>query len=119
MWPTLYVEARFGRGAALQVPCGAGEIAAYVVEGELAAGEVPLQAGQLAVFESGTTTVTSARSDARVMLLGGERFPTARHIWWNFVASSEERIERAKQRWQERRFPPVPGEIEFMPLPHH
>ena len=53
------------------------------------------------------------------MLLGGNRFPTPRHIWWNFVASSQERIERAKARWVKREFPPVPGETEFIPLPIH
>jgi redox-sensitive bicupin YhaK (pirin superfamily) len=51
------------------------------------------------------------------MLLGGERFPTPRYIWWNFVASTRERIELAKDRWVSRQFPPVPGDIEFIPLP--
>jgi len=50
-------------------------------------------------------------------LLGGERFPTPRYIEWNFVASSRERIERAKQRWVAREFPKVPGETGFIPLP--
>jgi redox-sensitive bicupin YhaK (pirin superfamily) len=53
------------------------------------------------------------------MLLGGEHFPTPRFIWWNFVASSEERIERAKERWERQQFPAVPGETEFIPLPHY
>jgi hypothetical protein len=51
------------------------------------------------------------------MLLGGARFATPRHIWWNFVASSQERIDLAKDRWARRQFPPVPGETEFIPLP--
>jgi redox-sensitive bicupin YhaK (pirin superfamily) len=51
------------------------------------------------------------------VLLGGERFPTPRFIWWNFVASSQERIERAKERWARGQFPAVPGETEFIPLP--
>jgi redox-sensitive bicupin YhaK (pirin superfamily) len=51
------------------------------------------------------------------MLLGGERFPTPRYIDWNFVASTRERIERAKQRWAAQEFPRVPGETEFIPLP--
>jgi redox-sensitive bicupin YhaK (pirin superfamily) len=60
-----------------------------------------------------------AVGDTRAMLLGGERFPTPRHIWWNFVASSYERIENAKERWERRQFPEVPGETEFIPLPHY
>jgi hypothetical protein len=58
-----------------------------------------------------------AIGDTRAMLLGGKRFSTPRHIWWNFVASSPERIERAKERWAKGEFAPVPGETEFIPLP--
>jgi len=52
-----------------------------------------------------------------MMLLGGARMDGERLIWWNFVASSRELIEDAKTRWREQRFPPVPGETEFIPLP--
>jgi redox-sensitive bicupin YhaK (pirin superfamily) len=58
-----------------------------------------------------------ARGAGRAMLLGGERFPTPRYIWWNFVASSQERIEQAKARWKRGEFAKVPGETEFIPLP--
>jgi redox-sensitive bicupin YhaK (pirin superfamily) len=51
------------------------------------------------------------------MLLGGERFPTPRYLFWNFVASSRERIEHAKERWKLQQFPAVPNESEFIPLP--
>ena len=59
-----------------------------------------------------------SKSGARVMLLGGEAFETKRHAWWNFVSSSRERINQAKEDWREGRFPKVPGdEEEFIPLP--
>jgi hypothetical protein len=119
LWPTLYVHARIAHGAALEVPADHDERAVYVVQGELAVGEVPVTAGQLVLLEAGTTPTLRAIGDTRAMLLGGERFPTARHIWWNFVASSQERIERAKDRWERRQFPAVPGESEFIPLPHY
>jgi redox-sensitive bicupin YhaK (pirin superfamily) len=119
LWPTLYVDAQFARGAALEVPPDHGERAVYVVEGELAIGEIPLAAGQLAMLEPGAKSTLRALGPARAMLLGGERFPTPRYIWWNFVASSQERIERAKERWQRREFPAVPGETEFIPLPNY
>jgi hypothetical protein len=51
------------------------------------------------------------------MLLGGEPMDGPRHIWWNFVSSSKERIEQAKADWKSGRFAPVPGETEFIPLP--
>jgi redox-sensitive bicupin YhaK (pirin superfamily) len=89
------------------------------VQGELAVGEIPVTAGQLVLLEAGATPTLRALGDTRAMLLGGEHFPTARHIWWNFVASSQERIERAKDRWERRQFPAVPGESEFIPLPHY
>jgi len=58
-----------------------------------------------------------ALTRARLMLVGGARMDGERLIWWNFVASSQDLIEEAKQRWKENRFDPVPGETEFIPLP--
>jgi redox-sensitive bicupin YhaK (pirin superfamily) len=119
LWPTLYVHAQIADGATLEVPADHGERAVYVVEGELALGEIPVTEGQLAVLAPGTKVALRALRPARAMLLGGEPFPTPRFIWWNFVASSEERIERAKERWERQQFPVVPGETEFIPLPHY
>jgi redox-sensitive bicupin YhaK (pirin superfamily) len=59
----------------------------------------------------------TATAPSRVMLLGGAPLEGRRHIWWNFVSSSPERIERAKADWKAGRFPAVPGETEFIPLP--
>src|SRR5271163_4021696 len=121
-WPTLYVHARFAQGALLEIPPEHAERAVYVVEGELTFNGSKIAAGQLAVFEPGTKPVLRADGEraggaTRAMLLGGERFPTPRYIWWNFVASSLDRIELAKERWVNRQFPAVPGETEFIPLP--
>jgi hypothetical protein len=52
-----------------------------------------------------------------MMFLGGDALEGPRHIWWNFVSSSKERIEQAKQDWKTGRFAPVPNEHEFIPLP--
>jgi len=60
--------------------------------------------------------VLEARTPARLMLLGGQTLGP-RHIWWNFVSSSKERIEQAKQDWRAGRFGAVPGDPEFIPLP--
>jgi redox-sensitive bicupin YhaK (pirin superfamily) len=119
LWPTLYVHAQIAGGATLEVPADHGERAVYVAQGELAIGEVTVTEGQLAVLEPGMKSTLRALGDSRAMLLGGEPFPTPRHIWWNFVASSPEHIERAKERWERRQFPAVPGETEFIPLPHY
>ena len=119
LWPTLYVHAQMARGATLEVPADHGERAVYVVHGELVIGGTPVTEGQLAVLGPGTTITLRALGPARVMLLGGEHFPTPRFIWWNFVSSSQDRIERAKERWERREFPAVPGDSEFIPLPNY
>ena len=119
LWPTLYAHVQFAKGAILEIPPDHGERAVYVVQGELAVGELSAAPGQLVVLEPGVKVALRALGDARAMLLGGEPFPTPRHIWWNFVASSQERIERAKDRWQRQQFPVVPGETEFIPLPNY
>ena len=119
LWPTLYVHAQIASGARLQVPPDHAERAVYVVQGEIDAGEKRLTAGQLALLEPGQSAALRAIGDSRIMLLGGDRFPTPRHIWWNFVASSQERIDAAKERWRQGQFPAVPGETEFIPLPDY
>jgi redox-sensitive bicupin YhaK (pirin superfamily) len=117
LWPTLYVHAGFARGTTLEMPDEHDERAIYVVNGELAVGDAKITAGQLAVLEPGKNFTLRAAGETHAMLLGGKRFPTPRFIWWNFVASSRERIALAKDRWANRQFAPVPGETEFIPLP--
>jgi hypothetical protein len=118
-WPTLYVDAQIPSGATLEVPAEHTERAVYVVRGALAIADSAVTEGQLAIIEPSAKLALRATGDARAMLLGGARFATPRHIWWNFVASSQERIDRAKQRWEKQQFPAVPGETEFIPLPLH
>jgi redox-sensitive bicupin YhaK (pirin superfamily) len=116
--PTLYVHARLEAGAALPVDDEHRERAIYVVEGTIRCDGRLFQPGTMVVLRPGATAVMEASSSARVMLLGGATLTGERHIWWNFVASSSERIERAKDDWRQRRFPPIPGDDqEFIPLP--
>ena len=117
LWPTLYVDVRMRAAATLDMPDDHAERAVYVAQGGLDLDGTRLDAGQMAVFAAGGQPRLRALSDARVMLLGGAQFPKPRVIWWNFVASSRERIEQAKQRWLRQEFPSVPGETEFIPLP--
>ena len=116
-----YADAELDAGARLHVPSEQEERAAYVVEGAVAlSGDGgTFEAGQLMVFRPGAevTLEAHASSTARVMLLGGEPSDGRRHIWWNFVSSSSERIEQAKEDWKAGRFAPVPEETEFIPLP--
>jgi hypothetical protein len=118
-WPTLYVDAHVSQGATLDVPTEHGERAVYVAQGAIAIGATTVAEGQMAILEPAAALTLRAIHDTRAMVLGGRRFATPRHIWWNFVASSQERIEHAKERWEKQQFPPVPGETEFIPLPQH
>ena len=116
--PLFYAEAQLERGARLTLPAEHLERAAYVVEGSLACDGKPHKAGSMVVFRPRLTAEIEALEPTRTMLLGGATIDGERHIFWNFVSSSHERIERAKQDWQHGRFPKVPGdEVEFIPLP--
>jgi redox-sensitive bicupin YhaK (pirin superfamily) len=116
LWPTFYVHARLPEGATLRLPVEHRERAVYLVQGAIDIGGTPLAEGQMAVLEPVEVTFRAITA-SRVMLLGGEQFPTPRRIYWNFVASSQERIERAKERWSKQQFPAVPNDTEFIPLP--
>ena len=115
--PTLYVAAQMREGGVFELDAEHEERGVYVVEGDVAVGGAGVPPQHLAVLESSERVEVRAATAARVMLLGGAKADGERFIWWNFVASSRERIEEAKQRWREQRFPRIPGETEFVPLP--
>lgn len=112
-----YLAAELEAGATLALPAEHDERGVYLVQGDLLVDGAPLPERHLAVVASGDDVRLQARAPSRVMLLGGEKMDGRRHVWWNFVASTKERIEEAKLRWREQRFAPVPGETEFIPLP--
>ena len=114
--PTLYFEVRMPHGASFALPAGASERAAYVVSGAVLVGEREHRDGMLAVARAGATPSLRAVEDSRVMVIGGEPVG-ARQIWWNFVSSSQERIERAKRDWASGQIGKVAGDDEFIPLP--
>jgi len=116
--PTFYVEAAMPAGARLVLPEDHEERAAYVVEGEVACDGDAIDEGAMAVFQPRVEAAIQAQRPSRVMLLGGAPIGGSRHIWWNFVSSSQERIEKAKRDWTEGRFGKIPGDdVEFVPLP--
>jgi redox-sensitive bicupin YhaK (pirin superfamily) len=116
---TLYADLSLLDGARYKVDSAHIERAMYVVSGsvEIVGQEGSFGKDQLVVFQPQAEIVIKASEASRLMLLGGEPFPEERHIFWNFVSSSRERIEQAAEDWSERRFPGIVGEDEFMPLP--
>jgi hypothetical protein len=117
---TLYADLRLAAGASVQIPADAEERAIYTLEGEVSiAGDV-FPAERLLVFKPGEEIVVVSERGAHFMLFGGASLGSQRYIWWNFVSSSKERIEQAKQEWKTGRFDIVPGdEEEFIPLPEN
>lgn len=114
---TFYVDAQLEAGAKLELPAEHEERACYVVTGEVRVGGESFSERALLVAKKGATVTLDATQPTRVMLLGGDPLGE-RFIDWNFVSSSQERLEKARSDWKERRFPLVPGdEIEFIPLP--
>lgn len=114
--PMLYLECRVPKGNALTLPDSYAELGAYVVSGDITIDNESYSEGVLAVAASGATVELVANEDSRVMVIGGDPVGE-RKIWWNFVSSSAERMEIAKQDWKEGRFGKVPGDDEFIPLP--
>jgi len=115
--PMFYLAAEMQAGATLTLPAEHEERGVYLVQGDISVSDQALAEKSLAFLPAGEPIVIKATAASRVMLLGGAKMDGPRHIWWNFVASSKDRIEAAKQRWREQRFAAVPGETEFIPLP--
>lgn len=112
----LYLEARLPAGAVLTLPATHPELAFYVVSGAIQADQHLCTDGVMAVTRDPTGATIRAERDTHLILIGGDPVGE-RHIWWNFVSSSESRIEQAKDDWRNDRYDAIPGETEFIPLP--
>lgn len=120
----IYADVVLAPQAAIPLPLDHEDRGIYVVSGTVSVGNDTLATGQMAVFRPGDAiTLRAGDQGARLMVLGGETLEGPRYIWWNFVASSRERIEAAKEAWREGdwehgRFQLPPGdEEEFIPAP--
>jgi redox-sensitive bicupin YhaK (pirin superfamily) len=113
--PMLYLDMQLAAGDALPLPPAA-ERAVYTVEGSTLLDGRPLPLHTLVLLAPGDEPLISAEGPARVVLIGGEPLGP-RHLWWNFVSSRPERIRQAADDWAAGRFPAVPGDSEFIPLP--
>lgn len=119
-----YADATLAPGAAIPLPDDHEDRGVYVLRGQVSVGGQSFDAGQMLVFRPGDrVSVRAGAEGARIMLLGGATMDGPRHIWWNFVASSKERIEAAKEAWRAGdwahgrfRLPPS-DDGEFIPAP--
>lgn len=94
-----------------------GESALYILEGSITDGTHHFEPKQILIAKDSTLCEFEMAENTTVYIFGGEAFPEERFIFWNFVSSSKDRIEKAKKDWENQDFPKVPGETEFVPLP--
>jgi len=115
---TIYADIALEAGGSIPIDADADERGLYCATGEASLDGMPLEPMVLYVLRPGTPATLRSATGARVMLCGGEAFRTPRHVWWNFVSSSRDRIRTAREDWKAGRFPTVPGDdAEFIPLP--
>lgn len=119
---TIYADILLGEDSAVPIDASADERALYVVEGAAHIDgtllDGPSSISPLFILKPGVSFTLRAAFHARVILCGGEAFATPRHVWWNFVSSSRDRISQAKEDWRAGRFPVIPGDAEeYIPLP--
>ena len=116
--PMFYADVTLRTGTTVTMTPDYAQRAAYLLEGAVDCAGARHAPPLMLVFDSKVRAAITAREPARLLLIGGEPLDGERHIWWNLVSSSAERIEQAKRDWQAGRFPKIPGDSdEFIPLP--
>jgi redox-sensitive bicupin YhaK (pirin superfamily) len=115
---TIYADILMNAESTFPIEADADERAVLVALGDVELDGDALVRHNLYVLAPGQAMTLRATSNARVMLLGGQAFSTPRHAWWNFVSSSRDRINQAKDDWKAGRFPKVPGDDKkWIPIP--
>ena len=118
--PTIYADIELEAGGSIPIDAEADERGVMVIGGEASLDGDPLEPYALYVLKPGHIARLASAAGGRVMLLGGGAFSTRRHVFWNFVSSSRERINQAKEDWQAMRFDLIPGDDEeYIPLPEN
>ena len=114
---TLYADIALPAGGRFTLPTETPERGFYIMQGEVSLAGETFTAGSMLALNPGREVVVETAQPARVALIGGAPLDGRRHLWWNFVSSSKERLEQAKADWKDGCFPAIPGETEFIPLP--
>ncbi|UTY59952.1 pirin family protein [Massilia sp. erpn] len=116
---TLYLDVQLQEGQELGLSGLPEEAAVYPISGELEIDGTALALHTMALLDTRSSQRVLARSTARFVVIGGEPLDGHRFMLWNFVSSSKERLLQAASDWDAQRFPKVPGETEWIPLPQN
>ncbi len=117
--PLIFAEVKTFLQSSLDLTSIQFEVALYLIKGVVTVGAEKMMEGQMLVLDQENLNNINIAPDSHLVIIGGEPLEGPRHLFWNFVSSSKERIELAKKQWKERTFPMVPGESEFIPLPEN
>ncbi|WP_413569878.1 pirin family protein [Bdellovibrio sp. HCB117] len=112
-----FMDVQLKKGGTFEFDPGSQELAFFIIKGKLSLGEKEIGPDDFVILEHDSSLKITATEDTQVVVLGGDSFPEPRHIYWNYVSSSKEKIEKAKQAWMDGSFPQVPGEPDIIPLP--
>lgn len=114
----VYVECFLENKRQIKIPADVEERSIYILKGAVFVGNERFEAGKMIVFEEGKEIVVSAEGATHLMIIGGARLEKPRFMWWNFVSTSKDRIEQAKEDWRNQKFQKIPDDAkEFVPLP--
>ncbi|RYM11477.1 MULTISPECIES: pirin family protein [Sphingobium] len=115
---TIYADIQLSPGGRIAIDPSADERAIYVSGGDAMLDGLMLVPQTLYVLRPGASATLMSVDGGRVVLCGGEAFTSPRHVWWNFVSSSQDRLMQAREDWEAMRFPLIPGDDqEFIPIP--
>lgn len=114
--PLVFAEIKAKQNFNLDLTISGFELGIYIIQGSVSNGLQKISANEMLVVETNQPLKVQVETDTHFVIIGGEPLGN-RFMWWNLVSSSKEKIEQAKKDWSEGRFPRVPGETEFIPLP--
>ncbi len=117
LWKTLFMDCQNTTDFDCELSFTEQEIAISVVAGELNVNSHRIQENDLIIVDDPRTVKIKTSTASRFVIIGGDPYPEPRHIWWNFVSSSKERIRKAANDWKNQTMGQVEGEHEFIPLP--
>ena len=115
--PLFFMDVKLASGQVFQYDPGSQELAFFIIKGQLSLGEKNINHDDFVILERDSSLKVTATEDTHFVVLGGESFPEPRHIFWNYVSSSKEKIEIAKEQWRNGTFPMVSDEPDIIPLP--
>ena len=118
--PLYYIEIKAKEDAKINLGDGLfGESALYILDGKVIDGGNEYGEKKLLIAKDASLCEIEIKAGSTIYIFGGDAFPEERFIYWNFVSSSKDRLEQAKEDWKNHKFPTIPGDSDYVPLPDY